>query len=247
MLRFFATIFPASYYHYGFNSACNSGGPLILEGSHPNPDILMGIVSWGRGCAIYPGVYSRISMAYDWIRREVCEQSINPPDYLGCQTSERGPIVQIENAAKAAAKAAAETTLAQLPSSAPSQTPTTLAPTLLPTTPMPTKQPTRFPTMSFDDSVSTFGQGHVLEQTHGTGTSFGALQLPPPTSPAPGILASTTTPSGGPTSRVPVLAIVPEHSASTTEEETSSTEIRQVLKWRSWIPVVVFIVPWYLY
>jgi len=196
-----------------------------MDGSNLNPDILIGTVSWGRGCAIYPGVYSRVSQAYDWIRGEVCYKSIDPPDYLSCQTSERGPIFKaMENAAAAAA----ETTLAQVPSLSPSQTPTTLAPTLLPT-----KRPTRSPT--------TFGQGNVVEQENSTGTSFAVSKLPPPTSP-PATLTPTTTQSPG-----SVLAIVPEQidSATTTEAETSSNTMRYA-NWWSWATFIAYTVLWYL-
>merc|ERR1711957_1115811 len=34
-------------------------------------------VSWGIGCAYMPGVFSRVSEAYDWISEEVCEHGAN--------------------------------------------------------------------------------------------------------------------------------------------------------------------------
>ncbi len=73
--------------------ACSgdSGGPLIIEGSAEGDDLLVGLVSWGRGCAIYPGVYSRISSGYDWIRKQICYMSSNPPEYLACSANERNP------------------------------------------------------------------------------------------------------------------------------------------------------------
>ena len=51
-----------------------------------------GLVSWGRGCAAYPGVYSRISHEYDWIRKQVCWMSFDPPAYFHCTENERGPL-----------------------------------------------------------------------------------------------------------------------------------------------------------
>lgn len=71
--------------------ACSgdSGGALVIEGKSEGYDLLVGLVSWGRGCAIYPGVYSRISAAYDWIRQEICYMSVDPPTYLNCGYSER--------------------------------------------------------------------------------------------------------------------------------------------------------------
>jgi len=57
----------------------DSGGPLVITGADSNgaDDIQVGIVSWGFGCAMkeYPGVYSRVSSAYEWIRVTVCQYS----------------------------------------------------------------------------------------------------------------------------------------------------------------------------
>eukprot|EP00591_Stephanopyxis_turris_P010101 CAMPEP_0195510034 /NCGR_PEP_ID=MMETSP0794_2-20130614/2796_1 /TAXON_ID=515487 /ORGANISM="Stephanopyxis turris, Strain CCMP 815" /LENGTH=888 /DNA_ID=CAMNT_0040637381 /DNA_START=33 /DNA_END=2699 /DNA_ORIENTATION=+ len=53
----------------------DSGGPLIKKSSSlTSGDILVGVVSWGFGCAHadYPGVYSRISDQQDWIKNSIC-------------------------------------------------------------------------------------------------------------------------------------------------------------------------------
>jgi secreted trypsin-like serine protease len=77
----------------GMVDACSgdSGGPLIVEGAEEGKDVQVGLVSWGRGCAVYPGVYSRISAGYEWIRRQTCFLSRKPPDYMNCLDSERDP------------------------------------------------------------------------------------------------------------------------------------------------------------
>jgi len=57
----------------------DSGGPLVIKGGTAtnSQDIQVGVVSWGVGCASanFPGVYARISRAYNWIEREVCRGS----------------------------------------------------------------------------------------------------------------------------------------------------------------------------
>ena len=54
----------------------DSGGPIFdQEGTQ------IGVVSWGIGCARenFPGVYSRVSGAKDWIDATICELSSSPP------------------------------------------------------------------------------------------------------------------------------------------------------------------------
>eukprot|EP00956_Cyclotella_meneghiniana_P014022 scaffold20758_cov74-Cyclotella_meneghiniana.AAC.5 len=67
----------------------DSGGPIVRKGMDNTADLQVGIVSWGLGCAMdtFPGVYSRISAEYDWIRENVCQLSKYPPASFGCITT----------------------------------------------------------------------------------------------------------------------------------------------------------------
>lgn len=55
----------------GGRDACfgDSGGPLTVPGDKPEQRLLVGLVSWGRGCALarYPGLYTRIPSFNSWI------------------------------------------------------------------------------------------------------------------------------------------------------------------------------------
>jgi len=64
----------------------DSGGPLIRKGNSPTNDRLIGIVSWGFGCAhpSFPGVYSRISNYFEWIIATICQLSSKPPLEYDC-------------------------------------------------------------------------------------------------------------------------------------------------------------------
>lgn len=56
------------------NCQGDSGGPLVIKGADAASDVQVGVVSFGGDCAslTLPGVYARVSEAYDWIRSEVC-------------------------------------------------------------------------------------------------------------------------------------------------------------------------------
>jgi len=75
----------------------DSGGPIFTK---REPFEQVGIVSWGRGCAQrrYPGVYSRISGEFDWIKSQVCEFANTPPPYCSSDyvAPEPGPTPEPE-------------------------------------------------------------------------------------------------------------------------------------------------------
>jgi secreted trypsin-like serine protease len=76
-------------FEMGGKDSCggDSGGPLIVPGASAKDDILVGVVSFGRGCALanLPGVYTRISTYQTWIKESICQSSQSPP--LSCQSS----------------------------------------------------------------------------------------------------------------------------------------------------------------
>ena len=73
--------------------ACSgdSGGPLFVRGTagDGSDDVQVGIVSFGVECGNpkFPGVYARISEAYDWISQTVCSTSNHPATNFGCAPS----------------------------------------------------------------------------------------------------------------------------------------------------------------
>lgn len=65
----------------------DSGSPLIARGDSPENDIQFGIVSWGFTCAgPIPGIYSRTSSSYNWIRSKICSHSDFLPGYMKCDS-----------------------------------------------------------------------------------------------------------------------------------------------------------------
>jgi hypothetical protein len=60
---------------------------LLLSSQSDGIETQVGIVSFGsKTCGELPGVYTRISSVYEWIKESVCEVSSNPPDHFQCTT-----------------------------------------------------------------------------------------------------------------------------------------------------------------
>jgi len=106
----------------------DSGGPIFSQ-REDGSNVQVGLVSFGAGCARprVPGVYSRVSGAYDWIQDKICElATVNRPALCNNRTPQPTP----------------------LPTQQPTRPPTrfpTRPPTPFPTQ-RPTRPPTRFPT-----------------------------------------------------------------------------------------------------
>ena len=64
----------------------DSGGPLLYESTNGNP-ILVGVTSWGIGCANpnYAGVYSRVSHNHSWISQFLPAEDENIVSIYGYQ------------------------------------------------------------------------------------------------------------------------------------------------------------------
>ncbi|GFH51909.1 hypothetical protein CTEN210_08385 [Chaetoceros tenuissimus] len=67
----------------------DSGSPLILSDStvlSQKKDVQVGIVSYGgKKCGDLPGVYTRVSSVFEWIRDIVCTRSSQAPLYFRCE------------------------------------------------------------------------------------------------------------------------------------------------------------------
>mmetsp|Transcript_12587 Transcript_12587/g.28835 ORF Transcript_12587/g.28835 Transcript_12587/m.28835 type:complete len:413 (+) Transcript_12587:225-1463(+) len=128
----------------------DSGGPLIIKGDSPEEDVQIGVVSWGIGCAYLPGVFSRTSSAYDWIRTVVCEDSAEPPMSL-CDT-ERMPSTAPSSSSSPSGMPSLSTEPSMAPTGGPSSEPSgspSVAPSVYPTlTIKPSATPSEVPSLA---------------------------------------------------------------------------------------------------
>lgn len=61
----------------GGKDSCDgdSGGPMFVFDAKNNRNVLVGVVSWGQGCAEAgkPGIYARVSAGYQWIEQTISQ------------------------------------------------------------------------------------------------------------------------------------------------------------------------------
>ena len=136
----------------------DSGGPLIIQGNGAEQDVLVGVVSWGFGCASpeYPGVYGRVSHVIEWIEDTVCDMTDGVVDDTmrpGCNAEEIiAPTLPPTSLPTPRPTIAPTIPPTSLPTPRPTNAPTvqpTNAPTSTPTrrpTPIPSKPPSGAPT-----------------------------------------------------------------------------------------------------
>ncbi|KAG9262334.1 coagulation factor VII-like [Astyanax mexicanus] len=74
-----ANMFCAGYIE-GKQDSCkgDSGGPLVTH--YRNTTFLLGVVSWGKGCARpgHYGIYTRVSNYLEWIHKHISAPAVNP-------------------------------------------------------------------------------------------------------------------------------------------------------------------------
>lgn len=125
---------------FGGKDSCygDSGSPLVMTGQTEEEDVQIGLVSWGYECAgTLPGIYSRLSYlpTYNFIEKNVCLFSEEPPDNMDCDKWTGSPTVTPSRIPT------------KLPTPPPSAKPTTVIPT---ESPKPTTIESPKPTTQFN-------------------------------------------------------------------------------------------------
>jgi len=126
----------------------DEGGPLIKRGVKAEDDIVVGITSFGSGCASgFPGGFARVSSKYDWIKSTVEANGgklVSPktaaPTTAAPTTAAPTPSPTTMVPTTAAPTTAAPTTMTPTTAAPTTMAPTTIAPTTAaPTTMAPTE------------------------------------------------------------------------------------------------------------
>jgi len=128
----------------------DSGGPLVVKNGSPDQDVIVGVVSWGVGCAFLPGVFGRVSRGYSWIEETVREESAACPNFPICVDTESPTKKPTPFPTRFPTKFPTRFPTKQ-PTNKPTRTPSkspTENPTISPTTAEPTVSPTESPTDS---------------------------------------------------------------------------------------------------
>lgn len=147
----------------------DSGGPLFAaHRTLPNTRVLVGVVSWGYGCAVgrYPGVYARVSNFKTWMESVAGAGVLPFASASAPTTTTQAPTTTTQ----------APTTTTQAPTTMPT---TTQAPTT--TTQPSTTMPTTMPPTTAAPPVTTLPIGELPDPT-----------TMPPASPAPSTYAAIT-------------------------------------------------------
>ena len=89
-------MFSTGYPETGGVDACqgDSGSGIMAPSTNQgDPDIIMGVVSWGVGCARkgFPGVYADLASYYDWIKEQVCDDPELDSSITWCSELEAQP------------------------------------------------------------------------------------------------------------------------------------------------------------
>lgn len=150
----------------------DSGGPLIIQGNDVSQDVLIGVVSWGIGCAYLPGVYSRVSYGYNWIKEEACASSVDTSGSTLCGTispTNEPTTAQPTISPQPTTMPSASPSLSSSPSSPPSNSPTN-SPTIsnLPTL-------SNLPTSVRDARIISAEAHANSSNTFGSGVSRGSV------------------------------------------------------------------------
>ncbi len=195
----------------------DSGGPLVIRGNDPNGagDMQVGVVSWGTGCAtkVFPGVFSRVSSAYNWIKTTVCSDSDVKPGHL-CGTKSPTPNPTKQPTRRPTNQPTRNPT--DQPTSKPTNQPTR-KPTKKPTS-KPTNRPTDAPTSSPTDSPSGSPSASPSDVPSVSPTTSSQPSSSPSSVPTS---APSNSPSSSPTiSEVPSLQ--PSSSPSLSLQPTSA-------------------------